>query len=61
MSITSFCRDCLKTLVCLIPCGSDQACTFDCLTQHDETVFEEFNACVVADAKCVQVGHYLHS
>merc|ERR1711962_1296395 len=44
---------CLKALACLAPCGSDQACTFHCITNYETLKFHSLNKCVIHDEGCV--------
>ena len=49
-------RSCLAALACLVPCGSDQACTFHCITNHETKVFHDLNTCIIQDAECLVLG-----
>ena len=48
-------RDCLKTIACLVPCGDDQACTFQCTTNYENEIFHRLTACNIYKAGCIKL------
>jgi len=44
---------CLKALACVAPCGSDQACTFHCISNYETPKFHSLNKCIIHDEGCV--------
>jgi len=44
---------CLKALACVAPCGSDQACTFSCISNYETPLFHQLNKCNIHDAGCI--------
>ena len=48
-------RNCLKNLACLLPCGNDQACTFRCIVNYENSIFHELNKCNIHEAECIKL------
>jgi len=48
-------RDCFKTMACLLPCGDDQQCTFQCTSNYENEIFQELTACNIIKAGCIKL------
>jgi len=48
-------RNCLKNLACLVPCGDDQDCTFNCIVNYENDVFHSLNKCNIHEAGCIKL------
>merc|ERR1712018_759668 len=49
-------RQCLKALACLVPCGSDQACTFHCVSNYETDAFHDLNRCNIQEQHCIELA-----
>jgi len=49
-------RQCLKALACLVPCGSDQACTFHCISNYETDTFHNLNRCNIQEQHCIELA-----
>jgi len=49
-------RQCLKALACLVPCGSDQGCTFHCITNYETDNFHNLNRCNIQEQHCIELA-----